>query len=655
MGVTSYKKGLRKRVGTWASALAIAIGLCAFVTLGWVEAGTRTALEQSVGRALQVTELRGTIAHLDELLTMSARMAALSGNERWIARYNEAEPRLDAAIKKAVALATPQLAAQLARTTDDANRRLVELERASFAYVAAGERTKAWELLNGREYEVLKGVYTEGIQAFGSELEAFATTHTTNLHERSWLETFGLVLGGAVFLLAAGAATRGRAQLQVALSHTEAAARHDPLTGLPNRLKIREHMGHVLEQLRRSGGGAAVFYLDLDGFKSVNDLLGHAAGDQLLCLASARILACVREADLVARLGGDEFAIVQDGAKQLHEVAKMVERLVAIMQEPFAVHGRRVAISASLGVVLANESASPDGLLRDADIALYKAKAEGRCTWRLFTHEMDEQVMLQRTLEADLKEALLQDEFEIFYQPLVCSSTLELVGFEALLHWHHPRRGMVPPIEFIPVAEQLGLIGCIGAWVLKQACTAAVAWPDHLNIAVNLSPMQFMQGDVASQVQNALDSSGLQPQRLELEITESVLLQNNEATLSVLHRLRGLGSRISMDDFGTGYSSLSYLRQFPFDKLKIDKTFLANINREGSDIEILRAMVSLGKALNIKVLVEGVETVDQLKLLQAENCTEFQGYLFGKPSPLYTANALVGSSMVERSFALLRC
>ncbi|MGI4939457.1 MAG: putative bifunctional diguanylate cyclase/phosphodiesterase [Janthinobacterium lividum] len=616
--------------------------MAGLIGLAYLGASTRHAMQGAMQRAVRVAELRGVIAHLDEYLTMSARVAALSGDQRWVRRYDEAEPRLDAAINEAVALATPKVAMELARTTDDANRRLVDLERASFARVAAGDRAGAWALLDGKEYADLKAVYAQGIGTFGKDLEALAAAHTAALHRRAWLEVAGLVLSGGILLVAVVLTLRGSARLRAALARTETIARHDPLTGLPNRLLFREHMEHVLGHLRQEGGHAAVLFLDLDGFKAVNDVLGHAAGDELLRAVSSRLRGGVDAADLVVRLGGDEFAIVQRDPRQPAAGAALSERLVAAMREPIEIQGQPIAIGTSIGIALADAAtASTNDLLHDADIALYRAKAEGRGTWRVFTPEMDRTVRARHALEADLRRALAEEQFELHYQPQVEADTGRLVAFEALIRWRHPQRGLVSPLEFIPVAEETGLIVGLGAWVLERACADAAGWPERVGVAVNLSPAEFVCGEPVRHVEQALVASGLDATRLQVEITESVLLRNSAETVAVLHRLRAMGVRIAMDDFGTGYSSLSYLRQFPFDKVKIDQSFVRDIGMGRCGVEVVRAMVGLGRALGIKVLVEGVETSEQAALLRTERCEEFQGYLFGRPQPLHETQALL--------------
>ena len=411
-------------------------------------------------------------------------------------------------------------------------------------------------------------------------------------------------------------------------------ARHDALTGLPNRVLYREHMEHALAKARR-GGGLAVLCVDLDNFKSVNDTLGHSVGDALLHAVAQRLLSETREADMVVRLGGDEFAIIQSAAVQPTESKVLAERLVTVLSEPFQLGDHGVSIGGSVGIAVTTDGlTNAETLLKSADLALYRAKADGRGTYRFFEAEMDARMQARRTLELDLRRAIVEKEFENFYQPLVSVDTREVSGFEALIRWRHPTRGMIPPGEFIPVAEDSGLITKIGALVLERACEDALTWPAHVKVAVNLSPLQFKNRHLAEDVAAALARSGLPASRLELEITESILLQDSDATLAILTDIRALGVHISMDDFGTGYSSLSYLRRFPFDKIKIDQSFIRNLEENGDCIAIVRAVLGLGKSLGMRVIAEGVETEEQLAILHEEGCEQVQGYLFSRPKPI---------------------
>jgi diguanylate cyclase (GGDEF)-like protein/PAS domain S-box-containing protein len=410
-------------------------------------------------------------------------------------------------------------------------------------------------------------------------------------------------------------------------------ARHDALTGLPNRVLFVEKIEEAIASVGREGS-FAILSLDLDRFKQVNDTLGHHVGDELLRLAATRLQHVASENDTVARLGGDEFAIVQRRADRPETVANLAHRIVEALSVPYDVVGHRITIGASIGISLAQgDGFTPDRLLKSADVALYRAKADGRGTWRFFEAEMDARLQARRTLELDLRDALEKDEFELFYQPIYDLTHDRISGFEALLRWRHPERGLVTPGEFITLAEELGLIVPIGAWVLQQACMEARKWPTYVTLAVNVSAVQFKGSSLIDTVQHALGAAGLAPHRLELEITESVLLADNVATLAILHTLRGRGIRIAMDDFGTGYSSLSYLRAFPFDKIKIDQSFVRDLTALDGPGPIVRAIRTLADSLSMRTTAEGVETYDQLKWLHEEGCHEAQGYYFSRPVP----------------------
>jgi diguanylate cyclase (GGDEF)-like protein len=418
-------------------------------------------------------------------------------------------------------------------------------------------------------------------------------------------------------------------------------AHHDALTELPNRITFRQELDKALSRIER-GETVAVLCVDLDNFKTVNDTLGHPIGDSLLQAVSARLRTIMRPTDRVARLGGDEFAIVQMSVDQPLGATALAARLIREISEPYVVQGHQVVIGASVGIAVApNDGNNPDQLLKNADMALYRAKDDGRGIYRFFEPDMDAKMQARRALELDLRKALALGEFELFYQPLINLEMNAVSGFEALIRWRNPERGLVPPIEFIPLAEEIGLINPIGAWVLKQACTEAMRWPKQIKVAVNLSPVQFKSGTVTLDVIAALGASGLPARRLELEITETVLLQDTEATISILNELRAIGVRISMDDFGTGYSSLGYLQKFPFDKIKIDQSFIRELSDKPDSMAIVRAIASLGCSLGIATTAEGVETEAQLEKLRAEGCTEVQGYLFSRPKPANELRALL--------------
>jgi diguanylate cyclase (GGDEF)-like protein len=431
---------------------------------------------------------------------------------------------------------------------------------------------------------------------------------------------------------------RRRAEAKIAYM-----AQHDALTELPNRLRLYEQLGQTLLRSKR-GEHVAVFCLDLDRFKDVNDAHGHPVGDLLLKSVADRLRQCIRDTDVVARLGGDEFAIMQAGASQPTEATSLASRLIEAIGAPYALGSHQVTVEVSIGIALApGDGLEAEQLLKNADLALYRAKSDGRGLYRFFEPEMDARMQARRTLEMDLRKAIANGEFELLYQPLVDMKTEYVTGFEALIRWHHPERGMIPPLDFIAVAEDTGLIVPIGDWALRQACTEAATWPSDVKIAVNLSPIQFKSKGLLPSVISALAASGLSPNRLELEITESVLLQDGDATLAILHELRGLGIRISMDDFGTGYSSLSYLRKFPFDKIKIDQSFIFAMSDHNDSLAIVRAVIVMGSGLGIATTAEGVETLEQFKQLKLEGCTEVQGYLFSAPRPAAEVKGLLAS------------
>jgi diguanylate cyclase (GGDEF)-like protein/PAS domain S-box-containing protein len=437
--------------------------------------------------------------------------------------------------------------------------------------------------------------------------------------------------GNARYLLGVIEDVTERKRTEQRIAHL---AHYDALTDLPNRVLLREKLEQELAFVRR-GAQLAVLYLDLDHFKSVNDTLGHSTGDELLKAVTARMRGCLRACDIFARLGGDEFAIVQTGIEHPTDAAALAQRIRdAITQTCYDLNGHQVVVDISIGIALApDDGTEADQLLKYADMALYGAKADGRGTFRYFEAEMDARMKTRRSLEIELRKALLNNEFELHYQPIVRFADNAVSGCEALLRWHHPERGMIPPADFIPVAEETGLINAIGEWVLRQACAEAATWPDDIKIAVNASPVQFRSQDLPQAVINALTAANLAPHRLELEITESVLMQSNDTTLRRLHQLRELGVRISMDDFGTGHSSLSYLRSFPLDKIKIDRSFVNDLSNGNDGPVIMQAILTLANSLNMTTTAEGVETEPQAELLRAMGCVEMQGFLFSAPKP----------------------
>jgi diguanylate cyclase (GGDEF)-like protein/PAS domain S-box-containing protein len=426
------------------------------------------------------------------------------------------------------------------------------------------------------------------------------------------------------------------------------AARHDALTGLANRLLFRER---IEEEVAR-GAGFALLCFDLDRFKDINDAFGHPAGDRALIEASRRMLAECADLDLVARLGGDEFAIVQHAAGDPQAAESLALRLIARLSEPFPISGHTISVGVGVGVALAPRHGNDyETLLKAADLALYRAKGEGRGRVRLFDPALKLRAQKKHALESDLKRAIEAGEFEVFYQPVVDVASLKIQGFEALARWRHPERGLLGPNEFIPICEEIGLIAPLGAWVLKQACQDAARWPEGMTVAVNLSPMQFLNAALEADVKAALEASGLPARQLELEITESVLLSDSATTMATLHRLKSLGAHIAMDDFGSGYSSLSYLQRFPFDKVKIDRAFTEALGASPKTRAIVRAIINLCAELQMVTIAEGVETVEQFDALKRKGCNEVQGYLFGAPTAAADALLLIERERGRRQAA----
>ena len=411
-------------------------------------------------------------------------------------------------------------------------------------------------------------------------------------------------------------------------------AYHDALTGLGNRLLFKEQLDEALGELSLAPHRIAVLFLDLDGFKAVNDSLGHSVGDLLLKSIATKLRDLLPSTDRMARLGGDEFAILQMSSAQPESAIVLAATIVELVGQPHRIDGHDVTVGASIGIAVAHPGEmDSEGILKSADLAMYSAKADGRGTYRVFDPQMDAAVQARRSLERDMRTALAQGEFTLAYQPLVNLTTKAVTGFEALMRWRHAERGIVSPSEFIPVAEEMGLIIQLGEWALRQACMEAMDWPDKIRVSVNLSPLQFTKGNLVSTILNALASSGLPASRLELEITESVLLEKSERNIAILNQLRELGVRISMDDFGTGYSSIGYLRSFPFDKIKIDQSFVRDLLVDQGSLAIVRAIAGLGISFGITTTAEGVETEEQVRRLNLEGCVEVQGYLYSKPVP----------------------
>jgi diguanylate cyclase (GGDEF)-like protein len=476
-----------------------------------------------------------------------------------------------------------------------------------------------------------------------SQAREIITTDPDVVRGRSLSWTIQPMAGGGAVVLVEDITERRNAEARI--THL---ARYDELTALPNRVNFRDEIGRLLVVPHEGEQLSALLFVDLDQFKQVNDTLGHPCGDQLLCAVADRLRAMLRPEDFVARFGGDEFVVFQQNIKSNEEAAGLARRIVDHLSERYRIDNHLVEIGASVGIATTSPGISADTLLKNADMALYRAKADGRGTFCFFRDEMAQIVEARRILELDLRKALANEEFELFYQPLVNLKSGRIATCEALLRWNHPVRGTVSPVDIIPVAEDMGLIVDLGRWILRKACMECMKWPDGVSVAVNFSPQQFHQRDVLSEVRYALEVSGLPAHRLEIEITESSLLRNTQLTHDVLAQLRTIGVRISLDDFGTGYSSLSYLHNFPLQKVKIDRSFLEGIDTD-RPLTLLRGVARLSADLGMSVVVEGIETNEQLELISADGAvTEAQGYLFSRPVPAVRIRQLLNASHGRR-------
>jgi diguanylate cyclase (GGDEF)-like protein len=476
-----------------------------------------------------------------------------------------------------------------------------------------------------------------------SEARDIITTDPDLTSSRSLSWTFQPMAGGGTVVLVEDITERKNAEARI--SHL---ARYDELTALPNRVNFRDEIERLLVISHNAERLSALLFVDLDQFKQVNDTLGHPCGDQLLCAVADRLREMLRPEDFVARFGGDEFVVFQQNIKSAEDAAILAQRIVEHLSERYKIDNHLVEIGASVGIAITSPGMSADTLLKNADMALYRAKADGRGTFCFFREEMAQTVEARRILELDLRKALANEEFELFYQPLVNLKSGRIATCEALLRWNHPVRGTVSPIDIIPVAEDMGLIVDLGRWILRKACMECMKWPGAVSVAVNFSPQQFHQRDVLSEVRYALEVSGLPAHRLEIEITESSLLRNTQSTHDVLSQLHTIGVRISLDDFGTGYSSLSYLHNFPLQKVKIDRSFLEGIDSD-RPLTLLRGVARLSADLGMSVVVEGIETNEQLELISADGTvTEAQGYLFSRPVPAVRVRQLLNASHARR-------
>ena len=634
------------------SAFALLIGL------GFVSAQTRDQVRVASQRAVRVAELRGIISQLNERLATAARMAAMSGEGRWRESFDDTVPKLDTAIAEAGEIATVPIRQALAETTGEAHRDLLTMERRTLALSADGDLAAARALMDAPEFNYLQEVYADGIEVFGQDLKTLADRRAAELDERAWTEAGGLALI-AILLVSTALAMRGRVRLRAAMARTAAGAGTDPLTGLPNRRHLFVELETAVSAGGRLGLDHALLLIDLDRFKAANDAHGHPAGDDLLRLVANRLRILAGEDSRLARLGGDEFAFLlrcdpADLDQPQTDPAAVAARIVEVLTEPFTLPGGMVVqIGASVGIGLTRTTDDGIGhLMHRADVGLYRAKADGRGCFRFFEQGTDLRVRALALLESELRQAVADDAIVPHFQPLVDIGTGHLAGVEMLARWPHQTRGMVSPAEFIPIAEDTGLIGPMTVSLLRQGCRAAAKWPVHVTLACNVSALQLRDRGLPAIIATVLAETGFPASRLEVEVTESALVGDLTLARSLLDDIKALGVRLALDDFGTGYSSLRHLQLLPFDKLKIDQSFVSAMVADRESAKIVSAVIGLGHSLGLSTVAEGVETEEVAELLRGLGCDIGQGWLFGRPVPAHRVDALVAEGDREVKHAM---
>lgn len=611
----------------------------------------------------EAARLRAEILLLDEKLTMSARMATASGDRRWVERYEEHVAPMDRSIASAMTLAPPGAAERFDAATRSANDALVATERRALDLATQGQLASAAALLNSPDYARHKEVLAHGGDRFFAELRHAVDDELETLKHRSW------VLFGAITALSlAGFATLWtaldrrllRAEQAFVEKQDEVArlALHDALTGLANRRHLSLQLQIAIARTRRDGNRLALLLLDLDGFKPVNDRYGHQAGDTVLIEVARRLKELVRESEIAARLGGDEFVVViEQSAGSAHEgpdgAARAAQRLIASLKQPIALSGpaqQLVYIGASVGVAFCpGDATDADSLLRMADVALYRAKAEARGEARFFQQSMDDTLRQREALTLDLRDAIAAEQIVPYFQPLVDLATGTPTGFEVLARWEHAGRGSVAPVVFIPVAEDSGQIDALMACVLRAALREARDWGPHLTVAVNVAPRQLGNESLIGRLLGVLEETGFPAHRLEVEITENALIGDLALARRIVLDLKSHGIKVALDDFGTGYSSLSHLSELPFDKIKIDRSFVRTMHERPESASIINAIVGLGRSLNLPILAEGVESSADAQALLRMGCNAGQGYHFGRPMPARQVSEFLNASARQAS------
>jgi diguanylate cyclase (GGDEF)-like protein len=588
----------------------------------------------------------------DERLTMSANLSAASGQARWSQRYEAHIPLIDKAIAAATALAPPGAAQRFDQATRLANERLVEMERAAFAHVAAGDLRAAQAILDSAAYAEQKAVLAGGSDLFLAELQAAVDARLSALTHRSWLSVAGL-LGLSVFCFGFlwRHLVRHLAQAQTAFAEKRdevtRLALHDTLTGLANRRYLHMQLEGAIARANRDQTRFALLMIDLDGFKPINDRHGHAAGDAVLMEVSRRLAATVRRGEIAARLGGDEFVVVLSQGDATDAPGRAAQRLIAELSKGIALPQGEVHVSASIGVaIFPTDGIETDDLIRKADVALYRAKNEARGEVRFFQESMDEDVREREAIELDLRAAIANRQIVPYFQPLIDLATGQLTGFEVLARWPHPSRGLIPPALFVPIAEESGQIDALTVCVMHAALLSARDWDPRLTIAVNIAPQQLKSAALIERLLGVLRETAFPPHRFEIEITENALIGDLELARSIVVGLKAHGIRVALDDFGTGYSSLSHLSELPFDKIKIDRSFIHTMHERRESATIVNAIISLGRSLNLPTTAEGIESTADAKMLLKLGCDVGQGFLYSKPVPASAVAQLIARHTV---------
>jgi diguanylate cyclase (GGDEF)-like protein len=642
-GVVQASRTARRVVMlAFAATLALVVLLlgerAAFV--GQYDAGTQ--------RAREAQHVADRILLLDEQLTMSALMAAATSDASWIVRYDAAIPQIDAEIERARRLAGPGLSSQLDRETAAANDVLVALERAAFEQVRQGQPQQALASLLSEDYGQHKQVLAGGTERFVDGLRAHVQAGVHSAKQRSWALVAALVAAAALAFAALWRLLNAHlARSEAAFLATQAEvtrlALYDSLTGLANRRYLKMQLDGAIARAQRDGtGGFAVLMIDLDGFKPVNDRYGHGSGDQVLIEVARRLGQRVRKSETVARLGGDEFVVVIEQLDDADTPLRAAQRLIAAISETIALPEMVAQVGASAGIaVYPTDGDDVDALLRRADVALYRAKAAGRGQCRYFQESMDKEVHDRAQLETDLRRAIAEGQIVPYFQPLVDLKTQRLTGLEVLSRWNHPERGLVSPAAFIPVAEDTGQIHALTLSVLRQALVAARDWDPTLTIALNVAPQQLKDKALGDTLEAVLRELEFPPQRLEIEITENALIGDLALARSVLQDLKARGMRVALDDFGTGYSSLSHLSELPFDKIKIDRSFVQSMTERPHSASIVNAVIALGHSLQLATTAEGIETEAHAQALRRLGCGSGQGFLYAKPLPAHEVPSLL--------------